>query len=291
MSALFSKNLSLKDELVISDEEFVQLRDFIYEECGIFVPDTRTYLLENRLSNRVRQLALKSFSEYYYYLRYDREKDTELKRLFEVVTTNETSFWRNPPQIEVFRDRVLAGLIEEQRKNGEKSLRIWSAGCSTGDEPYTIAMILCEQLGAEIQNWDIKIVANDLSSRVLDAARQGFYSDYSLRNTPEELIKKYFKHDGKRYVIDESLKRYIDFRMLNLKKRSELLSIERSHVIFCRNVIIYFDDEMKKQVVNTFYDNLLSGGQLLVGHSESLHNITRTLKPEHYPGTIVYRKE
>jgi len=291
MSALFSKNLSLKDELVISDEEFVQLRDFIYEECGIFVPDTRTYLLENRLSNRVRQLALKSFSEYYYYLRYDREKDTELKRLFEVVTTNETSFWRNPPQIEVFRDRVLAGLIEEQRKSGEKSLRIWSAGCSTGDEPYTIAMILCEQLGAEIQNWDIKIVANDLSSRVLDAARQGFYSDYSLRNTPEELIKKYFKHDGKRYVIDESLKRYIDFRMLNLKKRSELLSIERSHVIFCRNVIIYFDDEMKKQVVNTFYDNLLSGGQLLVGHSESLHNITRTLKPEHYPGTIVYRKE
>lgn len=291
MSALFSKNLSLKDELVISDEEFVQLRDFIYEECGIFVPDTRTYLLENRLSNRVRQLALKSFSEYYYYLRYDREKDTELKRLFEVVTTNETSFWRNPPQIEVFRDRVLAGLIEEQRKNGEKSLRIWSAGCSTGDEPHTIAMILCEQLGAEIQNWDIKIVANDLSSRVLDAARQGFYSDYSLRNTPEELIKKYFKHDGKRYVIDESLKRYIDFRMLNLKKRSELLSIERSHVIFCRNVIIYFDDEMKKQVVNTFYDNLLSGGQLLVGHSESLHNITRTLKPEHYPGTIVYRKE
>ena len=133
MSSLFSKTISLRKELKVSDSEFVQLRDFIYQQSGIFIADNRKYLLENRLINRIKELNLKSFAEYHSFLQYDAGKRQELNRLFEVVTTNETSFYRNPPQLQVFQDFVLKEVLDKQRKAGVKKLRIWSAGCSTGE--------------------------------------------------------------------------------------------------------------------------------------------------------------
>ncbi|WP_147821752.1 CheR family methyltransferase [Salidesulfovibrio onnuriiensis] len=291
MSSLFSKTISLGKELKISDSEFRDLRDFIYAQCGIYIADNRKYLLENRLANRLKKLSLKDFGEYYYYLQYDSGKGQELSKLFEVITTNETSFYRNPPQLKVFQENILADVIQEQRKKGLKSLRIWSAGCSTGEEPYTLAMILSEVLKGEIASWDIKITANDLSARVLDSARKGVYSDYSLRTTPKEIVQKYFDEDGKNFRIKSELKRMVSFGQINLKDKSHLKRVERSDIVFCRNVIIYFDDDMKKQVISAFYDNLHPGGYLIIGHSESLHNISRTFKPIHYPGAIIYQKE
>ncbi len=291
MSSLFSKTISLGKELKISDSEFRDLRDFIYSQCGIYIADNRKYLLENRLANRLKRLNLKDFGEYYYFLQYDSGKTQELSRLFEVITTNETSFYRNPPQLKVFQENILMNVINEQRKNGKTSLRIWSAGCSTGEEPYTLAMIVHEALKSEISAWDIKITANDLSARVLDSARKGMYSEYSLRTTPPEIIQKYFDSDGRNYKIRPELKSLVSFGQINLKDKAQLKRVERSDIVFCRNVIIYFDDEMKKQVISAFYDNLLSGGYLIIGHSESLHNISRTFKPIHYPGAIIYQKE
>ncbi len=281
----------LSKELKISNEEFTQLRDYIYEQCGIYIAETRKYLIENRLSNRLKDLNLKNFGEYYYYLRFDANRRAEMTKLFEVITTNETSFYRNPPQLQVFQEKVLKAELDKLRAAHTRKLRIWSAGCSTGEEPYTLAMILHEVLKNEVLTWDIKITANDLSEAVLHSARRGIYSDYALRTTPPEIIARYFKKEGNNYHVEPKLKNLISFGPINLSDKMMLKRVERSHIIFCRNVIIYFDDEMKRQVIESFYDNLLPGGCLLIGHSESLHNISRAFKPEHHVGTIVYRKE
>ena len=277
--------------ITISDEEFLQLRDFIYEKCGIFIAENRKYLVENRLNNRLKELNLKTFGEYYYFLRYDSSKVSELNQLFQLITTNETSFFRNPPQLEVFQEHVLKKILAVQRKAGQKKLRIWSAGCSTGDEPYTISIIIHEVLQSELASWDIKITANDLSEAVLASARQGLYSEYALRTTPKDIVAKYFDKEGTQYRVKNNVKKLVDFGQINLNDSMQLKRVERSHIVFCRNVIIYFDDAMKKHVINAFYDNLLPGGYLIIGHSESLHNISRAFKPEHYPGAIIYSKQ
>lgn len=290
MSSLFSKTISLRKELKISDLEFTQLRDFIYDQAGIFIAGNRKYLLENRLSNRLKELNLKSFGEYYYYLQYDPGKKGELNKLFEVITTNETSFYRNPPQLKVFQTKVLPAVLDELRKKRRKRLRIWSAGCSTGEEPYTLAMIIHEVLGSELASWDIKITANDLSEKVLKSARRAVYSEYALRTTPKEIIRKYFDQDGKQYKVKPNVKQLVSFGQINLSDRMQVKRVERSEIVFCRNVIIYFDEAMKKKVINAYYDNLVPGGFLIIGHSESLHNITRAFKPVHHPGAIIYQK-
>ncbi|WP_031482179.1 CheR family methyltransferase [Maridesulfovibrio frigidus] len=290
MSSLFSKTISLRKELKISELEFTQLRDFIYDQAGIFIAGNRKYLLENRLANRLKELNLKNFGEYYYYLQYDSGKKVELNKLFEVITTNETSFYRNPPQLKVFQTKVLPEVFDTLRKKRKKRLRIWSAGCSTGEEPYTLAMIISEVLGSELKSWDIKITANDLSERVLKSARKGVYNEYSLRTTPKEIVRKYFDQDEKDYKVKAATKQLVSFGQINLSDRVQVKRVERSEIVFCRNVIIYFDEAMKKKVINAYYDNLVPGGFLVIGHSESLHNITRAFKPVHHPGAIIYQK-
>jgi chemotaxis protein methyltransferase CheR len=291
MTSLFSKTISLRKDLKISDGEFAQLRDFIYAQSGIFVADNRKYLVENRLAARLKELNLKSFAEYHAFLQYDASRRQELNRLFEVITTNETSFYRNPPQLKVFQDMVLRDVLDRLKAAKQRRLRIWSAGCSTGEEPYTIAIILHEVLRAEIAAWDIRITANDLSEAVLAQAREAVYTEYSLRTTPKEIVPRYFVQDGANFKLRPEVKRLVSFGQINLSDRMQLKRVERSHIVFCRNVIIYFDDDMKKNVINAFYDNLLPGGHLLIGHSESLHNISRAFRPKHYPGAIIYSKE
>lgn len=291
MSSLFSKTITLGKELKVSDAEFAQLRDFIYQQCGIYVADNRKYLLENRLANRLKHLNLKNFAEYYYYLQYDAGRKEELNRLFEVITTNETSFYRNPPQLQVFQEQILSDVLQSLRKSGQKKLRIWSAGCSTGEEPYTMAIIIAEVLKNELASWDVRITANDLSERVLESARRGVYNEYTLRTTPKEILTRYFEKQDSFYNVRPELKKLILFHQINLSDAAQVKRVERSQIIFCRNVIIYFDDDMKKKVIGSFYDNLLPGGYLIIGHSESLHNISRAFKPIHYPGAIIYKKE
>lgn len=236
-----------RKDLQISDEEFLQLRDFIYQQCGIFIAENRKYLVENRLSNRIKELNLKSYSDYYNFLRFDGSRRTELTKLFEVVTTNETSFFRNPPQLEVFQKSVLPDILDQCRKAGRKKLRIWSAGCSTGEEPYTLAIILCEVLKSELSSWDIKITANDLSEAVLAAARRGVYNDYALRTTPKEIVDAYFIKEDTQYRVKPELKSLISFGPINLNDREQLKRVEKSQIVFCRNVIIYFDDGNEAQ--------------------------------------------
>ena len=289
-SAFSSSSSVFRKELKITPEEFIVLRDFIYAQCGIYIAENRKYLLETRLSARIKELNLKSFAEYANFLKFDVSRRAELTKLYELVTTNETSFYRNPPQLKVFQEKVLTQMLDACRKKGLKKLRIWSAGCSSGEEPYTLSMILHEVLQNEINMWDIKITANDLSEAVLKMARRGEYTEYALRTTPPEIAEKYFIKEGNTYTVVPKVKRLVSFGQINLNDRLQVSRVEKSHIVFCRNVIIYFDDDMKKRVINAYYDNLMPGGCLLIGHSESLHNITRAFTPEYHPGTIVYRK-
>ncbi len=275
----------------LKDAEFHQMRDFIYVQSGIYIPDNRKYLLQNRLANRIKSLNLKDIGEYLNYLKYDTGRRQELPRLFEVITTNETSFFRNPPQLKIFQTTILPQILHKLRETGKRNLNIWSAGCSTGEEPYTLAIIIHEVLKSEVNCWNIRITANDLSEAVLRTARQGVYTDYALRTTPKEIIARYFLEEAGRYKVRQDLKNLISFGQLNLNERAQVKMVPRSDIIFCRNVIIYFDDAMKKKVISGFYDNLYPGGVLFIGHSESLHHVSRALKPRNHPGSIVYFKD
>ncbi len=292
MDSFFDKSPSSEQQLSISDTEFSSLRDFIYEKCGIYIAENRKYLLENRLFNRLKTLGLKDYGEYYEYLKYDSGLRGELKALYGVITTNETSFYRNPPQLKVLEDGLLKNLLADLQKRGKKELHVWSAGCSTGEEPYTLAMILFDVLGPQLGGWKVSISAGDLSEEVLANARKGEYSAYTLRTTPDRVVSKYFDQVGEeKYRVKDSVKSLVTFSQLNLKDRAHYRRMRQAHLIFCRNVLIYFDDPMKKQVISGFYDCLFPGGYLFIGHSESLHNISRAFKPQHHPGAIVYKKE
>jgi chemotaxis protein methyltransferase CheR len=291
MGSLFSNSISLRKGVGISDDEFVQLRDFIYEKCGIYVDIKRKYLFESRFSKRLGELGLASFADYIKFLKFDSRKGDELTKLFELVTTNETSFCRDTKQLEAFQENVLKETIDTQRKTGKLELNIWSAGCSSGEEPYTLAILIHETLRMELSRWRINITAVDLSKPMIEKARAGVYGEYAFKTTPDDIRKKYFVSDPGGWKIKPEVAKLVRFQEMNLNDTLALKRVPRSHIVFCRNVIIYFDDAMKKKVVSSFYDNLLPGGYLMLGHSETLHKVSSSFKPIYHPGTIAYRKE
>ena len=270
-------------------EEFTVLRDFIYEKTGIYFTETKTYLLESRLANRLNELGLSSFEDYYYHLKYGAEKArTELANLFDVVTTNETSFFRNPPQLDAFKI-----ILQKSYMNGSgpvAPLRIWSAACSTGEEPYTLAIILMELMEARKVNIPFTIFATDISSKVIDSARKAVFSQYSVRNTDAALKRKYFTEENNMFRLNDTVKRAVKIDFMNLMDDTAYRMYRQMDFIFCRNVLIYFDEKMKKKVIDNMYECMRPKGYLTIGHAESLHNISRAFKPLVFPGTIAYQK-
>lgn len=282
--------LSLRDAPKISDAEFKELRDHIYSLTGIDIPAERKYLLENRLGARLKELGLKNFSDYTRHLRLGPGREAELEKLFERVTTNETSFFRDQKQLDVVRDKVLPAVMDKQQK-GVKEINIWCAGCSSGEEPYTLGIMLHEMLRISIIGWRIRITANDLSPAMLTKARAGLYNDHALRTTPKDIVDRYFTKETGGFRIHPKVQKLVSFGPINLNDPLAVKRVPRSQVVFCRNVIIYFDDEMKKKVISGFYDNLQPEGYLVLGHSESIHKISRAFTPLLQPGGIVYQKQ
>jgi chemotaxis protein methyltransferase CheR len=278
------------ENLELSLEDFVAFRDFIHEKCGIFFAENKKYLVENRLSKRMTTLGLKSFRDYFYQVKYDTSLK-EFNMLMNLVTTNETSFYRNPPQLACFQQEVLPLIIEQKKQLGQsKRLKIWSAGCSTGEEPYTLGMILLEVLG-ERNDWNIEIIANDISENVLYSARTAAYTEMSLRTTPLYIVNKYFTREGEKYCVTDNVKRLVKFSHLNLADRRKMALMTDMDFIFCRNVMIYFSDDIKKQIVKGFYNSLKPGGYLYIGHAESLHGISKAFKLIYFKNGLVYFKE
>lgn len=274
---------------MLTKDEFILLRDFIYEKTGIHFAENKTYLLESRLTNRLNELGFSTFQDYYYHLKYGGDKvKAELAHLFEVVTTNETFFFRNPPQLDAFKV-----ILKRDYMNGTpppQPLRIWSAGCSTGEEPYTLAIILEEMMASAGRNLSYVIYGTDISSKVLESAKQAVFGAYSVRTMDDATRKKYFVEGNGSFKLKENIKRNIKFDFLNLMEEGSYKKFRQMDMIFCRNVLIYFDEKMKKKVVDLFYESLKPKGFLTIGHAESLHNISRVFKPLVFPGTITYQK-
>lgn len=273
--------------VAISDSTFRELRDFIYEKTGIYVPDNKKYFLENRLSRILKEKNFRSYEDYLYYLKYSSTKQ-DIARLFDAVTTNETFFFREPQQFDVFANNLLPQIVKENAQMGRKDIKIWSAACSTGEEPYTIAMILLEK--SDLAMIRKEIYASDISESVLMSARRGIYGGYSIRNIPPQYLAKYFTDSGGFYSLSDKVKSMVKFMNINLIEEREVKQLKGFDVVFCRNVLIYFDDKAKRKAVSLIYDVLRPKGYLFVGTSESLHNVTRAFRPLAINKVIVYQK-
>jgi len=277
-------------EIAMNDEEFRLLRDFIYQHCGISFNQDSKFLLERRLGKRLQFHRLDNFKDYYYLLRYNKVKDQELNEVINIVTTNETYFFREDFQLRTFTDEILPEIMVRKSAAGEdKKLRIWSAGCSTGEEPYTIAMLLLDRPQL-VNGWQIEIVGTDISHRVLQIARKGVYGTSSFRSTDAASIARHFTPYEDKYRINEAVRNLVTISHLNLFDAPRVSLLGRMDVIFCRNVIIYFDLPAKKRVIESFYQRLRPEGFLLLGHSESLMNITSAFALRHFVNDMVYQK-
>ena len=273
----------------LKTEDFIDFRDFIHEKCGMFFHENKMYLIKNRLSNRMNQLGIKNFRDYFNMVKFDNSMK-EFNVLMNLLTTNETSFFRNLPQITAFSDEVLATVMAEKSKRNDKTLRLWSAGCSTGEEPYTLSMVIMEKI-PNWQTYNIEIVANDISLDVLQAARKGIYHELSLRTTPKFYKEKYFTKKGNVYHVNDIVKKLVKFSQINMTDSLKMSFIKNVDILFCRNVTIYFSDEVKRKITKYFYNSLVKDGYYFIGHSESLHGITKAFKLVYLKNGLVYKKE
>lgn len=275
-------------EVVMTDEEFRLFRDIIYSHCGLFFDNDTKYLLEKRLAKRLPLYQLKGFKEYYHLLKYDRRKDQEISDLMDILTTNETYFFRESFQLKALTDEILPEIKADKEVKGEKTLRIWSAGCSTGEEPYTIAMLILEMNC--FQGWRVEIIGTDISHRVLQQSRKAVYGKSSFRATEEHYIRRYFQEQENGFKVNDEVRELVTISHLNLFDQTRLALLGKMDVIFCRNVIIYFDQAAKKKIIESFYRMLHNGGYLLLGHSESLMNISTAFALRHLKNDMVYQK-
>ena len=256
----------------LTDEEFQKFAKLIHEESGIFLKDSKITLLSNRLRKRLQALNLSEFADYYSHLQKltGDQKKREYEMLLDVVSTNETYFFRNERHFEALTEKCLAELAATKK---DRTLRIWSAACSTGEEPYTIA--ICVQENRHLfQGWNVEILATDIALSVLDFARKGEYSGRRIEKVPPQLLQKYFipkKGEQGVYAVKDELKKLVKLSYLNFFKDPFPKNID---IIFCRNVMIYFDKEHQQRLVKNFYEIINNPGFLFIGHSETLHSIS-----------------
>lgn len=259
------------------EADFWRFRELIYNQCGINLTSAKKTMLTSRLRKRIRALGMGSFGEYYAYVSHSRESSRELLHMLDAVTTNKTDFFREPSHFEYLKSTVLPGFVREGRWGRGKKLHLWSAACSTGEEPYSIAMVM-EDYAARSSGGDFSLLASDLSTRVLETARRAIYPEETVEPVPKDLRRAYLMRGigsktGFCRVVPE-LRKKVSFRRVNLNS-SDVREVKiPMDIIFCRNVVIYFDRETQKKLFEELYHSLLPGGYLFIGHSESLHGIS-----------------
>ena len=268
----------------------VKIRDVIYQVAGIFHPDNKHRLLEERCCKRMQILGVANLRDYYDCLTVKATHQAELTALLNEITIGETCFFRNIPQLDAIRNVVLPKILAARGKSSPRQLRIWSAGCSTGEEPYTLSMALLEEQKKHLKDWSFEIFATDLNERSLAQAQIGHYGAYSTRNIPEHFKQKYFlAHDGDLHVIAE-VKAKVNFQQVNLFDALRMASMKNVDMTLCCNVLIYFDSVSKRRVISHFYSNLLPHGYLFLGHAESLYGVSENFRLVHLPGCTAYLK-
>jgi chemotaxis protein methyltransferase CheR len=277
-------------DVEISEEEFRLLRDFIHEKLGIYFDEGHKASLRSRLSGRLNRLDLLSFEDYYHYLRFGPQRDDELQHMITHITNNETYFFREQAQLQVFSDHVLKQLKDGKSRAGSKSLRVLSAGCSTGEEAMTLAMIVYDS-GQFFWGWDVQIVGMDVDGAALEKARRGVYFHNSFRSVNPALVERHFVRQGSGLELKPAVRKLVRFVPGNITEPASYEGLAPLDAILCRNVLIYFSEAMIRRVVGLFHDVLAPGGFLLLGHAESLSRITDAYTPIRFPGAMIYRKK
>jgi len=271
-------------------DEFNRMAELIYDRIGIRFEEKKNYFLSKRVFQRIHDLNFQNFSEYIRLLKYGDNNHSEFQKLINLCTTNETYFFRDFPQLTSFGEYCLKDICSKKAEKGDYSLKIWSAGCSTGEESYTLAIIISEILN-NTDNWSIKIIATDIDQNVLTKARMGIYPNTRMNEVPEEYIKNYFIPNGNNFLMNPKIKSMISFEHLNLLEKDKMRNKRGFDFIFCRNVLIYFDDKSRRKVVDDFYLALEAGGYIFLGSSESLSRITTAFALKKAGSQLVYYKE
>jgi chemotaxis protein methyltransferase CheR len=271
----------MADAVFFSDADFEQYRTLIYNESGIHFTPTNRSILESRLKERLREKGIESVKTYFGTISANKE---ELKAFLDSITTNLTRFFRNQAHFDALEKFVVPELMNIKKATGNTVIKFWSAGCSTGEEPYTIAMLMSEILSPP---WKFEIVASDISLKCLMTAKEGFYADSRIVGIPDNYLKKYFDKVEGGYRVHADLKAKIRFDYHNLKNDSGLRNLD---IVFCRNVIIYFDETAQTAVINRFWDSMASKSFMFIGHSESLFGMDTKFEFVKTQWATLYRK-
>jgi chemotaxis protein methyltransferase CheR len=275
-----------------TSDPLIPIRDLIYKTAGIFQADNKLQLLERHCNKRMKALGVPTLADYYSCLTVNPMHQAEMASLLNEITIGETFFFRNRPQLDAIRKIVLPTIIDAKSrlKIGQTPLRIWSAGCSTGEEPFTLSMMLLDETQETLQGRGAEIIATDLNERSIAYAKAGCYADHSTRNLDPHFRNKYFNISGDKLQVKPEVQANVSFSRLNLLDDARMLFAKRMDLILCSNVLIYFDAASKKRVIQHFYRNLLPHGYLLLGHSESLFGISEDFRLVHMPSATAYVK-
>ena len=287
----------------ITEPELKLLQTLVYQECGMYFDERRAHFLQDRLQRRLKACRIDTFYSYYRLLT-SREGKAELTALLEILTVNETSFFRNKPQLELFQKQVLEEMLRRKQDRRDWTIRVWSAGCSTGQEPYTLAMQISDALAYYyLRNplpfdmpvpkplipppWRVEVLASDISYSALRTAQEGIYTEGQMEQVEYMYRLRYFDKMGDHYQVKRGVRDLVHFDFHNLK--TEFLP-QRNDFIFCRNVMIYFDEAEQKRLIEKFYRCLNPDGYLFVGHAESLFGLTDRFRMVHQNNGTAYQK-
>ena len=273
-------------KITISDEDFQKFREYFYRKVGIQFENSKRYFVDKRLVERINSTGARDFRDYFTMLRFEAS-GAELQKLVNLMTVNETYFFREEYQFQCLVNSILGEITQHKKDN--TPIRIWSIPSSSGEEPYSIVIYLLEHWPG-IAKWDVEIISSDIDTNIIENARRGHYSARSVQYLPATLLKKYFKPNAEGYQISEELRSAVEFTCVNLMDVADMRAYRKFDVIFCRNLLIYFDDLSRRQEAETFFDAMNPGGFVCLGHSESMSRISSLFRVRKFPEAIVYQK-
>ncbi len=281
------KAATLRQAPTITDADFEKFRDFFYRKTGIHFDDSKRYFVDKRLIDRVEATGADDFRSYFIALRFDT-KGEELQHLTNAMTVNETYFFRESYQFDCMVNSLLTEITRHKRKGSR--IRIWSVPSSTGEEPYSIAIYLLERW-AGIDDYEVEILSSDIDTQVLESAQRGVYSARSVGQLPKAYLDKYFeKLSSSEFRISRDLVSAVEFSHVNLTDASHTRKMRNIDLVFCRNLLIYFDDLSRRVAAEAMYDAMNPGGFICLGHSESMSRISSLFQVRKFPDAMVYQK-
>jgi chemotaxis protein methyltransferase CheR len=276
----------MSEPTVITEAEFQKFREYFYRKTGISFDDSKRYFVDRRLADRIKATKSDDFRSYFMLLRFQSSGE-ECQLLTNEMTVNETYFFREDHHFDCLVHSILPAIVKH--KKDSVPIRIWCMPSSSGEEPYSVAMTLLERWPG-IHDWDVEIIASDIDTGILNKARIGIFSERSIRNVPPHLLRKYFTKVGHDYQICEDLRNAVEFTRANLAEPLDTRNYRQFDVVFCRNLLIYFDDISRRTAAETFFNALNPGGFILLGHSESMSRISSIFNVRRFPESIVYQK-